>query len=361
MRDISLLMASLLTTGQTTVPELPEKLPEQPENTQQKLEQNQESSVVISPQIAPPDFIKSDNTLEVISENCDRNNCEVIKQSQISVDSSLQSPKTVITPTKSNLEASENNTSILIPQQSRLLPNQPLNQKYSLRTQKPEVEFDTDNQELQNQNIFANSENISGNQSLESENPMSQVTSVSELDDVNPTDWAFEALQSLASRHNCALVYPDGTFRGKRIINRYQFATGVDACLQQINELIVKNGASAIDEQDLIVLQRLQNEFRAELNQLEQRIISLEEKTGELEANRFSPTTRFFGQVTTSLQGSNTNEVDLFPRDGVPERTAQTNLTFANSMQITLATSFTGKDLLLTGLYAGNLGSSASS
>ena len=69
MRDISLLMASVLTTGQTTVPELPEELPEQPENTQQQLEQNQESSVVISSHIAPPDFIKSDNTLEVIEED----------------------------------------------------------------------------------------------------------------------------------------------------------------------------------------------------------------------------------------------------------------------------------------------------
>ncbi len=61
------------------------------------------------------------------------------------------------------------------------------------------------------------------------------------------------------------------------------------------------------------------------------------------------------------MQGTNTNEVDLFPRDGVPERTAETNMTLTNSMQITLATSFTGRDLLLTGLYAGNLGSSASS
>ena len=75
----------------------------------------------------------------------------------------------------------------------------------------------------------------------------------------------------------------------------------------------------------------------------------------------FPPQLGFFGQATTSLQGTNTNEVDLFPRDGVAERTAQTNLTLTNSMQITLATSFTGRDLLLTGLYAGNLGSSASS
>ncbi|MEO0686468.1 MAG: iron uptake porin, partial [Cyanobacteria bacterium J06649_11] len=193
------------------------------------------------------------------------------------------------------------------------------------------------------------------------ENPMSQVTSVSELDDVSPTDWAYNALQSLANRHNCALGYADGTFRGKRVVNRYQFATVVDACLQNVNQLIARKGANTVDEEDLISLRRLQEEFRAELNQLRERVVSLEERTSQLKANRFSPTTRFFGQVTSSLQGTNTNEVDLFPRDGVPERTAQTNLTFTNSMQITLASSFTGRDLLLTGLYAGNLGSSASS
>jgi len=289
MRDISLLMASVLTTGQTTVPELPEELPEQQLNTQQELRQNQEIIVAPSAEIAPPEFSDSDNTF------------------QFTYDEKL--PEST-----SNIKFKDSVTQIL-----------------------------------------------PATQPLKSENPMSQVTPVSELDDVSPNHWAFPALQSLASRHNCAIAYSNGTFAGERVINRYQFAAGIDACLQKINELITNKGTDAIDQQDLIILQRLQNEFRAELNQLQERIISLEERTSELKANQFSPTTRLFGQAITSLQGSNKNEVDLFPRDGIPERTAQTNLTFANSMQLTLATSFTGRDLLLTGLYAGNLGSSASS
>ncbi|NJM20871.1 MAG: carbohydrate porin [Richelia sp. SM1_7_0] len=289
MRDISLLMASVLTTGQPTVPELPEELPEQQLNTQQELRQNQEIIVAPSAEIAPPEFIESDNTLEpTYDEN--------------------------LPESTSNIQFKDSVTQI-----------------------------------------------VSGTQSLESENPMSQVTSVSELDDVSSNHWAFDALQSLASRHNCAIAYSNGTFAGERVINRNQFAVGIDTCVQKINELIASKGANTVDEQDLIILQRLQNEFRAELNQLQERIISLEERTSELKANQFSPTTRFFGQAITSLQATNTNQVDLFPRDGIPERTAQTNLTFANSMQLTLATSFTGRDLLLTGLYAGNLGSSASS
>ena len=35
---------------------------------------------------------------------------------------------------------------------------------------------------------------------------MSQVTSVSELQDVSPTDWAYEALRSLVERYGCIVV-----------------------------------------------------------------------------------------------------------------------------------------------------------
>ncbi len=407
MRDISLLMASVLTTGQTNVPELPQELPELRENTQQQLRQDREIKVAPSTEITPPEFVESEKNLELTKEECNYSGCDVSKQSQTSGNSSqeressdfLQFPQAVITLKEKNIkhqkilensrnkiqfkdsvsltqdkqfnikkqkispssasinsEASQSSVRILLPNKPILLQKELDKQENIPKlTQKFEPEFNTDAEELQNQNTLFNSEPI------ESTNPMSQVTSVSELDDVNPTDWAFDALQSLANRHNCALGYQDGTFRGNKAIDRYQFATGIDACLQKINELIARKGESIVDEQDLIILQRLQNEFRAELNQLQERIISLEERTGELKANQFSPTTRFFGQATTSLQGTNTNEVDLFPRDGVPERTAETNLTFTNSMQITLATSFTGRDLLLTGLYAGNLGSSASS
>src|SRR6476661_1699134 len=58
-----------------------------------------------------------------------------------------------------------------------------------------------------------------------------QVTSVSQLSDVRPTDWAFQALQSLVERYGCIAGYPDGTFRGNRAMTRYEFAAGLNACL----------------------------------------------------------------------------------------------------------------------------------
>ncbi len=41
---------------------------------------------------------------------------------------------------------------------------------------------------------------------------LSQVTSVSQLSDVQPTDWAFQAVQSLVERYGCIAGYPDGSF-----------------------------------------------------------------------------------------------------------------------------------------------------
>ena len=63
-----------------------------------------------------------------------------------------------------------------------------------------------------------------------------QVTSVTQLSDVQPTDWAFQALQSLVERYGCIAGYPDSTYRGNRTMTRYEFAAGLNACLDRITE-----------------------------------------------------------------------------------------------------------------------------
>lgn len=56
---------------------------------------------------------------------------------------------------------------------------------------------------------------------------MAEVTSVSQLSDIKPTDWAFQSLQSLVERYGCIAGYPNGTFRGNRAMTRYEFAAGL--------------------------------------------------------------------------------------------------------------------------------------
>ena len=45
---------------------------------------------------------------------------------------------------------------------------------------------------------------------------LAQISSVSQLSDVAPTDWAYSALQNLVETYGCLEGYPDGTFRGNR-------------------------------------------------------------------------------------------------------------------------------------------------
>lgn len=168
-----------------------------------------------------------------------------------------------------------------------------------------------------------------------------QVTSVSQLSDVRPTDWAFQALQSLVERYGCIAGYPDGTFRGNRAMTRYEFAAGLNACLDKVNELIRAGTTNLATKQDLAALQRLQEEFAAELATLRGRVDSLEARASELEANQFSTTTKLTGEAIFALSddfgGSNQNEA-----------------VFQQRVRLNLNTSFTGRDLLLTRLQVGN-------
>jgi hypothetical protein len=67
---------------------------------------------------------------------------------------------------------------------------------------------------------------------------LSQVSSVSELSDVDPNSWAFQALKSLVERYGCIEGYPSKKYLGNRPLSRYEFAAGLNACLDKIGEQI---------------------------------------------------------------------------------------------------------------------------
>jgi hypothetical protein len=177
-------------------------------------------------------------------------------------------------------------------------------------------------------------------------NAQSQVTSVSQFSDVQPTDWAFQALQSLVERYGCIAGYPNGTYRGNRALTRYEFAAGLNACLDRVNELIATATADLVTKQDLATLQRLQEEFSAELATLRGRVDTLEARTAELEANQFSTTTKLQGEAIFAV-------TDAFNGD-IAGKTV-----FQDRVRLNLNTSFTGRDMLNTRLTAGNTNSFA--
>jgi len=183
--------------------------------------------------------------------------------------------------------------------------------------------------------------------SAEGNNALSQVTSVTQLADVQPTDWAFQALQSLVERYGCIAGYPDGTYRGNRALTRYEFAAGLNACLDRVNELITTATADLVNREDLATLQRLQEEFAAEIATLRGRVDALEATTAELEANQFSTTTQLAGEVVFGLAG-------IVSGDDVEGNELDNSTVFVNRARLELNTSFTGRDLLFTRLATGN-------
>lgn len=103
-----------------------------------------------------------------------------------------------------------------------------------------------------------------------------QVTSVSQFVDVEPTDYYFQALQSLYERYGCVTAYPDKTFRGNKPLTRGEFAIQLNSCLDRVNELIAiatATASSAMHDQE-------------EIDKLESRVTQLQQKLESVRQTR---------------------------------------------------------------------------
>ncbi|MFM8605804.1 MAG: iron uptake porin [Cyanobium sp.] len=177
----------------------------------------------------------------------------------------------------------------------------------------------------------------------ELEQGVDQVTSIRQFSDVRPGDWAFQALTGLIERYGCVAGYPDGSYRGGRAMTRYEAAALLNACLDRISEVT--------DE-----LKRLIREFERELAVLRGRVDGLEAKVGELEASRFSPTTRL-GALATFVVGANRYSGN--DREGVNAANGAGGATTVNyDLQLAFDTSFRGEDQLRVLLRGGNFAGS---
>ena len=167
-------------------------------------------------------------------------------------------------------------------------------------------------------------------------------TSVDQLSDVQPTDWAYQALKNLMERYGVISGFPDGTFRGNRPLTRYQFAAALNAVAQQIDRQLVNTVREQFIEEDARTLQRLKDEFRPALDDLYSRVEGMEVRNAELEANLFSTTTKLQGEVVSSWTGGSNASSTIVAR-----------------ARLTLSTSFDGPDRLVTQLESGNDGGDA--
>lgn len=169
----------------------------------------------------------------------------------------------------------------------------------------------------------------------------SQVTNVNQLRDVSPTDWAYEALRSLVDRYGCIAGFPNQTYRGSQPLTRYEFAAGLNSCLNQIERLIASQ--DSIASEDLDTINRLTQEFEAELATIGGRVDELESRTAVLEDNQFSTTTKLEGEAVFGISGEfNSTDND--------------EIVFQDRVRLAFVSSFFGEDALYTRLDASNAG-----
>lgn len=197
---------------------------------------------------------------------------------------------------------------------------------------------------------------------------LSQVTSVSELRDVEPTAWAYEALRSLVERYGCIVGYPDRTFRGNRALTRWEFAAGLNACLNTMERLLQEN--ISILQEDLDKLRKLAEEFQQELASMGTRIDNLESRVAFLEDHQFSTTTKLSSLTVVYLskawrdsniiaEGANAfsqfnppRDANNLPKTRIVDYNPSDTLSYLS--WINLDTSFSGQDNLRVQLAVGN-------
>ncbi|MGK7924407.1 MAG: iron uptake porin [Spirulina sp.] len=208
------------------------------------------------------------------------------------------------------------------------------------------------------------------------EDPLAELTSVDRLSDVEPTDWAYEALRSLMDRYGVLVGYPNLTFRGDRALSRYEFAAALNSLTSRIEEILAKTTVDLALREDIETLQRLQTEFAEELVVVGTKVDALESRATQLEENAFSTTTKlstqaFFtisgitsgGNVTVegiSIPVNGFSHFRLAARDPVTNQpvietvTESPAITLAQSTLMFINTSFSGRDTLTLSLFQAN-------
>jgi hypothetical protein len=126
--------------------------------------------------------------------------------------------------------------------------------------------------------------------------------------DVPTNHWAYDAIAELAAK---GLIegYPDGTFKGDRAMTRYEMAMVVARLLARIESIQVPSPtAPQVTKADLDAIQRLVNEFRAELAALGVRVTAIEEELNAIKARldnvRMTGGLRFREDVVRSTSGT---------------------------------------------------------
>lgn len=132
---------------------------------------------------------------------------------------------------------------------------------------------------------------------------MAQAQAPDMFKDLDPTHWAYQAVENLRQK-NIVWGYPDGYFRGKRTLTRYEFAVALDRALKSIPEPRVgpagpagpagergaqgevgpagPQGPPGMTPEEVATFRRLMQEFKDELASLGNNLAAVNRKVDAL-------------------------------------------------------------------------------
>lgn len=117
-------------------------------------------------------------------------------------------------------------------------------------------------------------------------------TPVSELKDVSPDHWAYNAIKALVEKYQVMEGFPDNTFRGARTISRYEAAAALAKVMARVEEMVAAATGEtpqptriqpSVSPDDLRTIARLQQEFKDELTGLKARVDTQDARLSALE------------------------------------------------------------------------------
>jgi Carbohydrate-selective porin, OprB family len=151
---------------------------------------------------------------------------------------------------------------------------------------------------------------------------------------VKPGDWQYTALQAVAAKYGC------NTNLNDRAVSQVDFARGLNTCLSKVEPMLAQQPTSVTAE-DLEVIKRLTQEFRAQLTEVDNRLVTADKRIAQAQANQFSTTTKLKGEAIFNLSGA---------VSGVDNK----NTVLGDRVRLLFESSFNGQDKLWTRLAANN-------
>jgi hypothetical protein len=122
--------------------------------------------------------------------------------------------------------------------------------------------------------------------------PALAFTPVSELKDVPPDHWAYNAIKTLVEKYQIMEGFPDNTFKGTRYVSRFELAAALAKVMARVDEMVSaatgeapqpSHLAPSVSPEDLRTIARLQQEFKDELTILKGRVDTQDQRLTTLE------------------------------------------------------------------------------